>query len=567
MASRTQFDLSFLSLKPAELNAFLGPYTETIKTSKVVTSDVIQYSFYSVKNQLPDSAINDPDVRGPVVFSPFTAAEQNTAKTILSMLEISTGLKFEQVAAGEGELRFGKYNMQSGFAGYTYNPGDFGEGYTPLFINSNMEGKARPFTQTFLHELGHALNFKHPGIYDTGDTPPPLPANLDTSLLSVMSYSDYEYNVSYSPLDLMAYMSLYGTNPNPTPKQYIFTANGSQATQSVSGDTYHINMVGNDMFWVVDGPHTYDFSKTVQGSQGLYVNTAIGAIRWTDPQEWLSINAWNSNENNSVETLARISDSANVRFLYPNAGATTASGALASAQRAMVDTGPVSNLILSDNEDMIVMLDDQSVFNFIDTGGGSDRFIGFIDGVVLDGGEGLDDMQLFGERAEYYIARIGSGFSITDPQGDKLTIEQIDRLHFDDFSIAFDYEGSAGEIYRAYAALARTPDLQGMGYWLYEMDAGLSETAMVSSIVHSEEFATLYAGTDDSAFVQKLYLNVLNREADELGQSYWISQLNNGASRESVVYDVTHSAESVILYANAGHIGMSFQEWEWLGNM
>lgn len=297
------------------------------------------------------------------------------------------------------------------------------------------------------------------------------------------------------------------------------------------------------------------------------MDSAIGAIRWSDPQEWLSINGWNNNENNSVEALARISDSANVRFLYPNAGATSTSGALASAQRALADTDPVSSLILSDNEDTIVMLDDQSVFNFIDTGEGSDRFIGFIDGVVLDGGEGLDDMQLFGERADYDIARIGSGFSITDPQGEKLTIEQIDRLHFDDFSLAFDYEGSAGEIYRAYAALARTPDLEGMGYWLYEMDAGLSESAMVSGIVHSEEFATLYAGTDDSAFVQKLYLNVLNREADESGQSYWVSQLNNGASRESVVHDVTQSAESVILYANAGNIGMSFQEWEWLGNM
>lgn len=567
MATRTQFDLSYLSLKPAALNAFLAPYTDTIKTSQLVTSDVIQYSFYSVKNQLPGSVLNDPDVRGPVVFKPFTSAEQDTTKTILSMLETATGLRFEQVAAGEGELRFGKYNMKSGFAGYTYNPGDFREGYTPLFINSNMEGKSRPFTQTFLHELGHALNFKHPGIYDQGDTTPVLPASLDTSLLTVMSYSDFEYNVSYSPLDLTAYMNLYGANLNPTPKRYIFSATGNQAAQSVSGDAYHINMVGNDMFWVVDGPHTYDFSKTVQGSQGLYVDSAIGLVRWSDPQEWLSINAWESSESNSVEALARIADSANVRFLYPNAGLGSSIGTLAKAQRTLLDTDPVSTLILSDNNDRIVMLEDQSLFNFIDSGDGSDRFIGFIDGVVLDGGEGLDDMQLFGERADYDISRVGSGFSITDPEGETLTIEQIDRLHFDDFSLAFDYEGSAGEIFRAYSALARTPDMEGMGYWLFEMDAGLTEAAMVNSIVHSEEFVTLYAETDDSAFVQKLYFNVLNREADESGQTYWVSQLNKGASRESVVQDITQSTESIMLYANAGQVGISFQEWEWLGNM
>ena len=122
MATRTQFDLSYLSLKPAELNAFLAPYTDTIKTSQLVTSDVIQYSFYSAKNQLPDSALNDPDVRGPIVFKPFTSAEQDTTKTILSMLETATGLRFEQVAAGEGELRLGKYNMKSGFAPPTDPP-------------------------------------------------------------------------------------------------------------------------------------------------------------------------------------------------------------------------------------------------------------------------------------------------------------------------------------------------------------------------------------------------------------------------------------------------------------
>ena len=189
MTTRPQFDLSFMSLKPAELNTFLKPYTDTIKTSKRVTSDVIKYSFYNSKNQLPDIATNDPDLNGPFAFKAFTPAEQGVSKTVLSMLETSTGLKFQEVAAGEGELRFGKYNMQTTFAGYTYNPGDFSDKYTPLFINTTLDGNTRAFTQTFLHELGHALNFKHPGIYDSGDSNPVLPANLDTSLMSVMSYS------------------------------------------------------------------------------------------------------------------------------------------------------------------------------------------------------------------------------------------------------------------------------------------------------------------------------------------------------------------------------------------
>lgn len=577
MTTRPQFDLSFMSLKPAELNSFLKPYTDTIKTSKRITSDVVKYSFYTSKDQLPDSAVNDPELKGPFVFKGFTNTEQAVAKTVVSMLETATGLKFQEVSAGEGELRFGKYNMQSTFLGYTYNPGDFTDKYTPLFINTTLEGNARAFTQTFLHELGHALNFKHPGIYDGGDVNPALPANLDTSLMSVMSYSDYEYNMSFSPLDLKAFMELYGTNPNPLSKKYVFTAEGNQASQSVDGNEYKINMVGKDIFWIVNGPHTYDFSRAEQGSQGLYVNAAVGAVRWSTPEDWLKINAWRGKGADAVDTLAKISEYANVRFFYPDS--TTATGTIVSTETSApsgrqalekgVATGgdPVSKLILSEHNDVIVMFENESLFNYIDTGEGNDRFVGFIDGVVVDGGEGMDDMQLFGMREEYEIIRTELGFNITDVNEEKLSIEAIDRLHFDDISVAFDYDGTAGEVLRAYSMFGRAPDLEGLGYWIDAMDEGMDSAKLVNCFMTSEEFAALYAATDNQTFLQTLYINSLQREADEAGLEYWLGQLNSGASRESVVNPIVQSQESFELYAAVGAAGMDFHEWNWLGNM
>lgn len=577
MTTRPQFDLSFMTLKPAELNAFLKPYTDTIKTSKRVTSDVIKYSFYSSREQLPDSATNDSGLQGPFSFKAFTSQEKAVANSVLSMLQTSTGLKFQEVTAGEGELRFGKYNMASTFAGYTYNPGDFSEKYTPLFINTNLEGNARAFTQTFLHELGHALNFKHPGIYDSGDSNPVLPANLDTSLLSVMSYSDYEYNMSFSPLDLKALMELYGVNSNPTPKKYLFTASGNTATQSVDGNEYQINMVGKDIFWIVDGPHTYDFSRAEQGSQGLYVNAAIGAVRWSTPEDWLKINAWRGKGADAVDTLAKISEYANVRFFYPDSStvsgtitsseSSTPGGRQALAKNVASDADPVSKLILSEHNDVIVMLENESVFNFIDTGEGNDRFVGFIDGIVVDGGGGIDDMQLFGMRDEFQIVRTEAGFIISDTNEDSLSIEEIDRLHFDDVSVAFDYDGNAGDIYRAYTMFGRSPDLEGMGYWIDAMDEGMDDIKLANCFENSEEFMRHYAGTDNLTFLQKLYANALQREADADGLAYWLAQLDNGVSRTSVIHPIVQSPESVALYASAGLAGMTYQEWEWFGSM
>jgi len=383
--------------------------------------------------------------------------------------------------------------------------------------------------------------------------------------------------MSYSPLDLKAFMELYGVNSNPVSKKYVFTATGNTATQSVDGNEYQINMVGKDIFWIVHGLHTYDFSRAEQDSQGLYVNAAIGAVRWSTPADWLTINAWRGKGADAVDTLAKISEFANVRLFYPDsstaAGTITlsessgSSGRQALAKNVTSDIDPVSKLILSEHNDLIVMLDNESVFNYIDTGEGNDRIVGFIDGVVVDGGEGVDDMQLFGMREEYQIVPTEFGFKITDSNEDSLSIEEIDRLHFDDVSIAFDYEGAAGEIFRAYTMFGRSPDQDGMGYWIDAMDEGMDDTKLVNCFVNSEEFTTQYAETDNLTFLQKLYVNALQREGDEAGLAYWLTQLDNGASRDSVIQPIVQSPESFALYASVGSAGIEFQEWNWLSSM
>ena len=560
MSARPQFDLSYLSLNPAALNSFLAPYTDTITTSKLLPGNVIRYSYYNQVNQLPKSAIEDPDVKGPFVFQPFSEAEKSVAKSILSMLQTNTGLTFEEVPAGQGVLRFGKYNMKAGFAGYTYNPGDFSEGYTPLFINTTLDANPRAFTQTFLHELGHALNFKHPGLYSADDTNPVLPANLDSSLLTVMTYSDYEYNASYSPLDLAALIKLFGQNTTPTPMTYAFSASGDVAQQRLEGNTYHINMVKQDVFWVVNGPHTFDFSRAAQGNMGLYVDAGLGAVRWSNALDWVTISAWQANQTNSIETITRITDFANVRVYSPNA---KASGTTFASFDGVLNADTLkSTLILSDNDDMVLMLEGESVFNAVNTGQGNDRIIGFTDGGLIQGGSGRDELQLFGLRNDYQILRLDAGLQISDSSQQSFVIQEVERLHFDNFSLALDYDGAAGQIYRTYSIFGRAPDEEGMGYWLELMDEGLEQDGLVFFMMQTDEYTSLYNSASNSEFVDKLYANTLERQADAAGHNYWTSLLNSGVGRETVIMEVTESQESVALHANVASMGMPYYEWD-----
>lgn len=103
----------------------------------------------------------------------------------------------------------------------------------------------------------------------------------------------------------------------------------------------------------------------------------------------------------------------------------------------------------------------------------------------------------------------------------------VERISFDDISLALDIEGITGQAYRIYqAAFDRTPDLEGLGYWISEMDKGMSVEGVSNSFIYSQEFQGLY-GTNptNEAFVTLLYNNVLNRDPDTGGMGYWLNEL------------------------------------------
>lgn len=110
------------------------------------------------------------------------------------------------------------------------------------------------------------------------------------------------------------------------------------------------------------------------------------------------------------------------------------------------------------------------------------------------------------------------------------------------------YAGSSGiegEIVRLYVALLRrVPDEGGFRFWISERNNGRSLASVASSFQGSSEFLDSNADLTSSEFVTLLYNNVLERQPDAAGLSFWAGQLDSGAqTTDQVVLAFTESAE------------------------
>jgi hypothetical protein len=143
-----------------------------------------------------------------------------------------------------------------------------------------------------------------------------------------------------------------------------------------------------------------------------------------------------------------------------------------------------------------------------------------------------------------------------------------ERIEFSDSNLALDFYGSAGKAYRVYkAAFDRDPvqgDRVGLGYWIAQMDKGMSLTEAAARFVDSNEFRTLY-GTDptNAQFLSKLYQNVLGRAPEATGYNWWLNELNTNPSKTKakVLADFAESSENQAGVASLVGNGITYEPW------
>lgn len=170
---------------------------------------------------------------------------------------------------------------------------------------------------------------------------------------------------------------------------------------------------------------------------------------------------------------------------------------------------------------------------------GNDALTGGVGRDVLDGGLGNDiiiggasnDTALYaGKRTAYTVTILANGTTTVEGKNgegyDQLS--QVERIKFNDTMLALDANGIGGQAFRIYqAAFNRTPDSGGLGYWIAQMDGGLSLNDVARGFVESAEFRSLYGAAPNNAdTVTQFYTNVLHRTPDPSGAFFWTDLLD-----------------------------------------
>ena len=88
--------------------------------------------------------------------------------------------------------------------------------------------------------------------------------------------------------------------------------------------------------------------------------------------------------------------------------------------------------------------------------------------------------------------------------------------------------------------LDRDADQDGLTYWLDQIQS-ISGARVALGFFNSDEFLALKL--NDADFVNILYSTFFDREADEGGRNYWMSELGAGSLRELIVYGFLQSQE------------------------
>ena len=90
----------------------------------------------------------------------------------------------------------------------------------------------------------------------------------------------------------------------------------------------------------------------------------------------------------------------------------------------------------------------------------------------------------------------------------------------------------------------RLPDAGGLLHWIDAREHGLTLGQMADAFTGSAEFEARYGGLTNQGFVERLYLNALDRPGEGDGLAHWTDALDAGAlSRAEVVAGFAFSNE------------------------
>ena len=175
-------------------------------------------------------------------------------------------------------------------------------------------------------------------------------------------------------------------------------------------------------------------------------------------------------------------------------------------------------------------------------GTGNDRLTGGLGNDTLNGGDGYDVAVYAGAYRGYSTARYDSVSG--GREGGNDTLSGMEAAEFVDGTLTFNADSDAAQLMRLYsAAFGREPDALGFEIQLNALEAGVSIEELAARFIASAEFTNTYGTLTDRQFIDRLYLNALNRNGDSDGINSWLVYLANGGTRADLMLIFAESAE------------------------
>ena len=179
--------------------------------------------------------------------------------------------------------------------------------------------------------------------------------------------------------------------------------------------------------------------------------------------------------------------------------------------------------------------------------GGNDYFVATTSSDLFDGGPGLDVVNEFVTGRRNGTVAVQANGDVTFTQGAQVdTFRGIEQVDFIDGRLVFNLDDSALQVVRLYnAALDRGPDQGGLNSYVNQLESGVPLSTLAGNFLASPEFVSRFGDNlAGQQYIERLYDNVLDRAPSGGEISFYLDQINQGATRQQLLVNFSESPEN-----------------------